>query len=141
MKRLFLLFILNLILFSNANSSDERDWRCEVSSSSNSKCFRSFDGHEENEFLGASTEQVYIGEISNSLPNGKGEMIFKHTKINDKYERSVEIGFLQKNAKGYFKTDPKNPHLKPKPKADEDSGSNEKLASFNCNFAKPSFNF
>ena len=36
---------------------------------------------------------------------------------------------------------PKNPHLNPKPKADEDSGSNEKLASFNCNLAKPSFNF
>ena len=36
---------------------------------------------------------------------------------------------------------PKNPHLKPRPKAEDDSGSYEKLASFNCNFAKPSFNF
>ena len=38
-------------------------------------------------------------------------------------------------------SNPKNPHLNPKPKADDDSGSNEKLASFNCNLAKPSFNF
>ena len=36
---------------------------------------------------------------------------------------------------------PKKPHLKPSPKADEDSGSYEKLASFNCNFPNPSFNF
>ena len=36
---------------------------------------------------------------------------------------------------------PKKPHLKPKPKAEDVSCSKEKLASFNCNFAKPSFNF
>ena len=36
---------------------------------------------------------------------------------------------------------PKNPHLKPNPRADEDSASYEKLASFNCNLANPSFNF
>ena len=36
---------------------------------------------------------------------------------------------------------PRNPHLNPKPKAEDDSGSKEKLASFNCNLAKPSFNF
>ena len=38
-------------------------------------------------------------------------------------------------------SNPKKPHLKPNPKADEDSGSNEKLASFNCNFANPSLSF
>ena len=36
---------------------------------------------------------------------------------------------------------PKKPHLKPKPKAEEDSVSKEKLESFNFNFANPSFNF
>ena len=36
---------------------------------------------------------------------------------------------------------PKNPHLNPRPSALEDSGSYEKLASFNFNLAKPSFNF
>ena len=36
---------------------------------------------------------------------------------------------------------PKNPHLKPSPRADDDSASKEKLASFNCNLASPSFNF
>ncbi len=36
---------------------------------------------------------------------------------------------------------PKKPHLKPSPKAEEDSGSKEKLESFNLSFANPSFNF
>ena len=36
---------------------------------------------------------------------------------------------------------PKKPHLKPKPRADDDSASNEKLASFNWSLANPSFNF
>ena len=38
-------------------------------------------------------------------------------------------------------SNPKNPHLKPKPRALEDSGSYEKLASFNLSLASPSFNF
>ena len=38
-------------------------------------------------------------------------------------------------------SNPRKPHLKPNPKAEDDSASNEKLASFNCNFANPSFNF
>ena len=36
---------------------------------------------------------------------------------------------------------PKNPHLNPNPRADDDSASYEKLASFNCNLANPSFNY
>ena len=36
---------------------------------------------------------------------------------------------------------PRKPHLKPKPRALEDSGSKEKLESFNFNLANPSFNF
>ena len=36
---------------------------------------------------------------------------------------------------------PKKPHLKPSPKAEDASGSYEKLASFNFSFARPSFNF
>ena len=36
---------------------------------------------------------------------------------------------------------PKNPHLKPSPNAEDDSASNEKLASFNCSFARPSLSF
>ena len=36
---------------------------------------------------------------------------------------------------------PKKPHLNPNPKAEEDSGSNEKLASFNCSLASPSLSF
>jgi len=36
---------------------------------------------------------------------------------------------------------PKNPHLKPNPKAEEDSASYEKLASFNCNLPRPSLSF
>ena len=36
---------------------------------------------------------------------------------------------------------PKKPHLKPKPSAEDDSASKEKLASFSWSFANPSFNF
>ena len=36
---------------------------------------------------------------------------------------------------------PKNPHLKPKPKAADVSGSYSKAASFNCNFSKATFKF
>ena len=36
---------------------------------------------------------------------------------------------------------PKKPHLKPNPKAEEDSGSKEKLESFSLSLANPSFNF
>ena len=36
---------------------------------------------------------------------------------------------------------PRKPHLNPKPKALEDSGSNEKLASLSFSFASPSFSF
>ncbi|MDC0890307.1 hypothetical protein OAS01_00020 [Candidatus Pelagibacter sp.] len=85
------------------------NWKCEASNSLKSKCTRSFDGQsKDNDILGANTLMIYIGKISNSLPNGKGELIFKHTKINSNYERSVQIGLLQKNGKGIFVTDPKN---------------------------------
>ena len=36
---------------------------------------------------------------------------------------------------------PKNPHLNPKPRALDDSGSKEKLESFNFSFANPSLSF
>ena len=37
-------------------------------------------------------------------------------------------------------SNPKNPHLKPKPKANDVSGSNDKAASFIWSFSKASFN-
>ena len=38
-------------------------------------------------------------------------------------------------------SNPRKPHLKPRPRAEEFSASYEKLASFNFNLARPSFNF
>ena len=36
---------------------------------------------------------------------------------------------------------PKKPHLKPKPKAADVSGSYSKAASFSCNFSRATFKF
>ena len=66
-------------------------------------------------------------------------------KLNYDYRKEEEmVDFLEESVNHDHKfkcSKPKKPHLKPNPNADEDSASNEKLASFNCNLAKPSFNF
>ena len=53
-------------------------------------------------------------------------------KLNSNSNRSLIISKCN---------NPKKPHLKPNPNAEDVSASNVKLASFNFNLARPSFNF
>ena len=107
MKKL-ILFFFSLTLFQSSAIAVDFPWKCEITNNSISSCIRSFkEDKEYNEFVGAETEMIYKGEISQNLPNGKGQIIFNHKKINEKFDRYASIGWLQKSSQGIFKTDPK----------------------------------
>jgi hypothetical protein len=110
-KILGIMILVWFVSFPNPSFGIDAKWSCNNVNGNNATCFLLLAKNKElTKYLGAIAEAEYRGQTSNNLPNGKGEVIFNYTKINNSNEGLVKQGLANKYKEGIFKTS-KNDHM------------------------------